>query len=135
MNQANKNGREFREDMRAIMRLRGFEPERRVHRPAWATEGSSYFIDFAGDSGIAVECTFQRASGSADVKVFADIYSASVALDCRHYVIVLGGQHWESPRGMAIASAARDFAARESTDDKQLHVMTLWEFREWLKTP
>lgn len=135
MNGAVQNGQAFRDDVRALLRVRGFDPVQTQHRPVWAT---SYHVAETVDTWVGriiIECRFQRVSGSADTKLFADLYNAAKSLDCADYIIVLGGQHWQTKRGEAIADAARTFAAEQSTEAKQLHVMTLWELREWLKSP
>lgn len=83
----------------------------------------------------ASPCRFQHASGSADTKIFADLYSAARSLDCHVYVVLLGGQHWQTQRGQAVANAARTFASELTTEAREMHVMSIWELREWLKEP
>ena len=139
MNGAAQNGRAFRDDVRALLRLRGLEPVQTEYRPIWATSrhvAESCIVDYAGQSrSLGIECRFQHASGSADTKIFADLYSAARSLDCHVYVVLLGGQHWQTQRGQAVANAARTFASELTTETKALNVMSIWELREWLKEP
>lgn len=135
MNSAAHNGRAFRDDVRALLRVRGFDPVQKHHRPIWATTHHAVEVVDAWVGRIIIECRFQRVSGSADTKLFADLYNAARSLDCADYIIVLGGQHWQTQRGQAIADAARTFASELTTEAKALHVMSIWELREWLKEP
>lgn len=84
-------------------------------------------IDFLINNRIAIECKNQNVNGTADIKVYAEIWNAAKLVPCDIYILLCGGSWWDSPRGYNIFNSVKEMAM-ELSISKQLLVFRPDEF-------
>ena len=137
---ANFTGKQFERRVQALLLEAGHnvdEPPR--YEAVWGTgRGRNQADKWLKDSDIQIELKYQAVPGTCDQKPFSELWNAKERISCNHYILVLGGPHWDSVRGKNIYKAAREMAGllnngiHESKGAKKLSVMNLPEFKEWI---
>ena len=117
---ANLTGKTFELQCEKLLKDRGIEYEKQV--PYTNLYGSNRCrIDLVVD-GLHIECKFQNVSGSVDEKLPFCLHNLE---QFDGGIVILGGNHWYTDRGLAIREWA-DEAKAEGTFSS--HVITFEEF-------
>ena len=137
---ANMSGSMFHEGVEIFLTKKGFKTQQPPGYEAfWAGGTRLNQADIhIPEKDIQIECKYQKVPGSVDQKIHSEIVNAHYNNPCNHYILLLGGEHWESPRGNNIYEGAKKVARDLSlsplapdTGAKKVSVMKETEFKEF----
>ncbi len=79
-----------------------------------------------------IEVKHQGVSGSCDEKMPYVVHCALTQWPTDHGILVLSGEHWASPRGLAAARAMRQLSGQLAGPGKRFEIMAMTEATNWI---
>ena len=135
---ANYTGRKFHKHVENYLSKEGHLCEKPPKYEAiWGTGKKSNQADiYVRKNNTIIECKYQKVPGTADQKAAMELWNAKQRINCDHYILVLGGEHWTAPRGASICSSMKNMAKTLNASisvhsgAKKVSVMTIEEFEK-----
>ena len=137
---ANFTGRQFESTVQQLLEDTGHSavsPPR--YEAVWGTGRQRNQTDkWLKNLDIQIELKYQAVPGTCDQKPFSELWNASQRVVCKQYILVLGGPHWDTPRGTGIYKEAKKMAALLNAQPKKggakkISVMKYSDFKEWVR--
>ena len=135
---ANHSGQKFEKEVSLWLESNGHTVKPSPQYEAlWGTGKERNRADiYLPESDTQLELKRQAVPGTCDQKAFAELWNAHERIKCSHYILILGGSHWDSTRGNNIYQGAKKMAAVlngiPSTGAKKLSVFKYPEYQEWM---
>jgi hypothetical protein len=137
---ANHTGKMFEREVQSLLESKQIHTEPPPkYKAAWFGTRLNQTDKWLPELDTQIELKYQAVGGTCDQKPFAELWNASENIPCKHYILVLGGPHWDTPRGNNIYESAKRMAA--SLDERsvgtlegaqKLTVAKYPEFKEWI---
>ena len=135
---ANYTGNQFEEDVQLWLESTGTTVKAPPKYEAiWGTGKVRNQADkWLPDSDTQIELKYQGVPGTVDYKPIAEIWNAHRRIKCNHYILILGGPHWDGARGHNIYQETKEMALFlsdvSSAGAKKMSVFKYPEFKEWI---
>lgn len=133
---ANFTGKQFEKNVQLWLESTGKTPTKPPKYEAiWGTGKNRNQADkWLQDTDTQIELKYQSVPGTCDQKPFSELWNAHRRIKCNHYILILGGPHWDGTRGDSIYKEAKEMASYLSktpaSGAQKLSVFKYSEFKE-----
>ena len=127
---------------RHLQKHYGLSPKPRAYQSMWYYEGgraSKVDCDLQ-ELEIVAEFKYQQVPGSCDQKGGTELYNAGQRIQCRDYILVYSGPHWDDGRGAQLFKMYKKMADNFNKHPKtfciaakKVHVMKEKEFYKFVE--